>query len=77
LSTLRIFRGMFSWVAACWASLVPSFFGMPKGVLTFRAITSMPWRRISSVARMLSKPPENKLTALVLVIVGDRWFWGR
>jgi hypothetical protein len=37
----------------------------------------MPWRRISSVARMLSKPPENKLTALVLVIVGDRWFWGR
>lgn len=69
MSTLRVFRGMLSWVAACWASLVPSFFGILKGVLILRAITSMSWRRMSSVARMLSKPPENKLTALTLVII--------
>jgi hypothetical protein len=28
----------------------------------------MSWRRISSVARMLSKPPENRLTAFNLPI---------
>jgi hypothetical protein len=62
------FKGTFNCSAAWAASLVPSFLGMPKGVFMLKVITSMPCRRINSVASMLSNPPESKLMALTRVI---------
>lgn len=53
---------------------MPSFLGMPKGVLTLKHVTSMPCRRMSSVASMLSNPPLSKLIALTDAIMQIEFF---
>ena len=62
-----ILRGTFSCLAASTAAH-PSFLQRQKGLRTLKAVTSMPCFTIISVARILSRPPESRPTALTLVI---------